>query len=311
MSNNTLLLHRILEKLDSLETRMISLEKRVTNLEDIFTKYINNESDIQENSDLEYLYNYCQINLPSLNTSKCLLKYFFLPSGGTQYTDWDGCLILTFLPNQPKHVNGYKNNSLGFNPNTRTSKAIITESKHGLTKQRLDKKIIQFSTMFKVLDSILENTIQNPAPIFTSMVTTYNLRNFPKERYILFSSDDLDSFLRTYILELNNGITEEKYNIFCFNIFKNSKLYNKIIEDKDIVKKIKNKIERATSILEIKSIFENNSNELVKYYNNIKIEYESYSVLEPFYTSLRGKLGVMQFGQIVLSQVFLTMNSLR
>jgi hypothetical protein len=311
MSTNTPLLYRILEKLDSLETRVISLETRVTGLDDAFKKYIHNESDIQESSDLEYLYTYCQRNLPSLSISKCLLKYFFLPTGGSHYTDWDGCLILTFLPTQPKHINGYKNNSLGFNPNTRTSKAILTESKHGLTKYRLDNKIVQFSTMFKVLDTILENNIHNPASVFVTMVQTYNLHNFPKERYIVFSSDDLDTFLRSYILEINDGITEEKYNIFCYTIFKNSKLYKKIIEDKNIVKKIKNKIEKMTTIQEIHAIFNNNSDELKEYYNTFKNEYVSFNTMEPHFISLKGKLGILQFRQIVLPQVFLTMNSLR
>ncbi len=279
----------IIDKIVIIDEKLTKVSDKLDTLENQFKSYVKRESDIQEATVTEYVYQTLKRNFKFSTITKHSLHYFFLPNSPDQFTDIDGCLIYT--PHTP-YVNG--------NISTE-SHAILIEAKHALTKALVNYKIFQFCKIKSVLQDIKKNTVseKDPSPAFQNMVLTHNLQSFPDNINFFFASDDLSYEVKEYIYKISTlTLTEEEYDAIVFDSTKRD--YNRILEVLDY--KTRKELSNLKQSSEIYSAFFKSLN-ISKYDEDEQKVLHSYmNLLTPFsiakkcFEQLENTLGIVQFG---------------
>ena len=284
-------------------------------------KYIKLESKFQELQNRNfivkaYLHNHNQHSVVILPTTK-----FFHPTG-REITDLDGFLLIRTYPNeieQPSQelisrlpytdfMESLQPNSVELNPSHKHHEYIIIESKHSLSKEKVDKKIAQ---MLEIKDVFLQSTPIKETPKYVMMVSQLRSStgqtdlNYPIN--LIFSSDDISNELYQYIESINNGTISDKYDILNTNLFYSDEyiqpIIDSIITDSSIPKQLKSILTKRSSIVDIRNLFSLPS---MKEYNSSYVEsyMTPYEELGSRFEAMKGFVGISQFNMVYLPRLF-------
>lgn len=314
---NTPILKQILAKLDvmdthiqnveirltSVENRLTSLEKRVDALEFNMSKfyqefkiYTQNQSRIQENACLELCYtilndnNYRPIKIP-------LRK--FCNINGSDLTDFDGCLLID-LP--VKNPNSAINNSHHIRKNIFTPQTIIIEAKHNITKDKVDRKILQMMNIAHILSNLSKMNMKNVGHKFKVMVQNYSLHTISKHIVLLFASDDIASEIREYILQIYLGMDEIYYNRISLEELRKLDLFKKLIEDDTIPKRLKALFLHSTTPIELYTTLQNEK-ALTTYKPTLEQYVIPYTIMSSAFSLMKDNIGVVQFNKMYMPRL--------
>lgn len=299
------------------------IEKDVTMLKDnmgVVIKYIKLESKFQELRNRNfiskiYLHNHDNHHITPLGTSN------FFNSSGKLITDLDGFLfidtypptipqpssdMISRLPNQ-SFMNTLGSNRVELNPNHKHHEYIIIESKHSLSKGKVDKKIAQ---MLEIRD-VLRHPDVNGTPRYQSMIQQIHMEtdeadlNYPIN--LIFSSDDISHELREYIIDINKGIDEVTYDRHTSILFYSDPFISDVIKAIDnnptIPKMYKQMFIKKQPISYVRHAFHD------KAFMTHRTEYVDgylvpFSKLRTTLQSMIGFVGIAQFNTVELPRIF-------
>jgi hypothetical protein len=323
VSPNAPILNKILDELKSINTRLTKLEDHVSKIDERVSKldeyvsifsnrvygYIQKESDIQEKQSTELIRRNLALKYNIKNISLHSLRNFYIHGSDKIYTDLDGCIIKRITETWNTNTNHIKRAA-------ENSRAYIIEAKHGLTKQLVDGKLLQFCKILETFEYIRthkEEITDTKASQFDNMVISYDLFNFPENILFIFASDDITDDLYNYIVSINEGeLLQEKYDDYIIKSFKEDDIIREILDNKTIPIMIKNKIKFTSTPSDISSLFTPAS--LPTSARPVDVALEKYKqLLQPYtetahnllssytsnatcYAMLKGKLGIYRTG---------------
>lgn len=309
--------YRIETDITALKTDVTMLKHNMGNM----IKYVKLESKFQELQNRNfiskmYLHNHDNHHITTLGTSK------FFNSSGKLVTDLDGFLFIrTYLPTIPQpssdmisrlpnqtFMNTLRSNRVELNPTHKHHEyIIIIESKHSLSKGKVDKKIAQ---MLEVRDTLRHHNA-NGVPVYESMIQQIKREINGEELHypinLIFSSDDISHELREYIIDINKGIDEATYDRHTTVLFYSDPFLSDVIKAIDnnptIPKKYKLMFERQQPISYIRHAFHDKS------FMAYRTEYVSdylvpFSKLRTTLQSMIGFVGIAQFNTVELPRIF-------
>lgn len=306
-----------------IETDIMALKKDVTMLKHNMgnmIKYVKLESKFQELQNRNfiskmYLHNHDNHHITILGTSE------FFNSSGKLVTDLDGFLFIrTYLPAIPQpssdmisrlpnqtFMNTLGSNRVELNPNHKHHEYIIIESKHSLSKGKVDKKIAQ---MLEVRDTLRHHNAKG-VPKYQAMIQQIKRDTNEKELHypinLIFSSDDISYELREYIIDINKGIDEAEYDHHTTALFYSDPFLSDMIKAIDnnptIPKMYKQMFEMQQPISYIRHAFHDKS------FMAYRTEYVDtylvpFSKLRTTLRSMIGFVGIAQFNTVELPQIF-------
>ena len=315
------------------------LKKDVSMLKDDMRgvkKYIKLESKFQEQQNREFISKMYIYNHPSnIITTLHIQKIYTCTN--KEITDIDGFLFISTFPIYAIHPSKdvveriqNKDAATSFlsslkNNNTRNSRQnvmeyIIIESKHSLSKGKVDKKIKQINEIYEMLDIAYDISIDKTKQCFSLYTTMINelqqstgqtIQNLHLPINLIFSSDDISHELCNYIHAIHNGISEEEYNMFSLKLLYSDEYAYEIIQDiyKDgsIPKQIKHLLYQKESIISIRKAFATIYTNYEKYQSKIIYlqDYVTpYNELESLFLLMKGRIGVSQFNTILFPRLF-------
>lgn len=305
-SPNTPILNKILDELKSMNTRLTKLEDHVSILSNRVYGYIQKESDIQEKQSTELIRRNLALKYHIKNISLHSLRNFYIRGSDKVYTDLDGCIIKRITETWMNPIKKAAENS----------RAYIIEAKHGLTKQLVDGKLLQFCKIlesFEYIRAHKEEITDTKASQFDNMVISYDLFNFPENILFIFASDDITDDVYNYIVSINEGeLVRENYDKYIVKSFKEDDIIRQILDNKTIPIMIKNKIKFASTPSDISSLFtlatlptsarpvdialEKYKQLLQPYAETAHKLLSSYTLNADCYAMLKGKLGIYRTG---------------
>jgi hypothetical protein len=254
-----------------------------------------------------------------------------------EITDIDGFLFISTFPIYAIHPSkdvveriANKDAAASFlsslkNNNTRNSRQnvmeyIIIESKHSLSKGKVDKKIKQIQEIYEMLDIAYDISIDKTKQCFslyTAMInelqqlTGQSIQELHLPINLIFSSDDISHELCNYINAIHNGISEEEYNTLSLKLLYSDEYAYEIIQDiyKDhsIPKQIKHLLYQKESIISIRKAFTTIYTNYEKYQSKIIYLQDyviPYNELESLFLLMKGRIGVSQFNTILFPRLF-------
>lgn len=285
-----------------LKTISISIEK--------ITKYNKLEEDIQEQYDAEFIAALYKHNHPMHFLKQIFVKDIYQPFSQNKITDLDGFLLIS---NNPKPFRF---------PLGRVDKLeyIFIESKHSISKFKIEFKIKQIVTIKQLLRDITANNIPRDAlEPFTDMIeqwvdeTTIPINELNREIHLLFCSNDITEELREYIHAIYTGILDKNtYDTVVKKLFYSNQYVKKglsaIHKNKRISQAIKYQlIEEHATMDGIRVLFENElADEIIGDKNNaIKEHLNPYTPeLDEAFNGIRGHIGFIQFSKAEYPPLF-------
>ena len=319
----TSLYHMMKEGFSRIETDISILKKDVSILKDDMKgvhKYIKMESKFQELRNRNfivkaYLHNHNQHSVVILPTTK-----FFHPSG-REITDLDGFLLIRTYPNdveqpsqelisrlpQPDFIESLQPNSVELNPSHKHHEYIIIESKHSLSKGKVDKKIAQILEIKQVLQSVAENGNHRFEMMISKLQTVVGQTNLNYPINLIFSSDDISNELVQYIESINNGTISDNYDDLTTELFYSDEYIQPIIDsittDSDIPKQLKSILMKRSPIVDIRNLFSLPS--MKEYISPYMESYLTpYEELASSFEDMKGFVGISQFNTVNLPRLF-------
>ena len=311
------------EGFSRIETDISILKKDVSVLKDDMKgvhKYIKLESKFQELQNRNfivkaYLHNHNQHSVVILPTTT-----FFHPTG-REITDLDGFLLIRTYPNeieQPSHelisrlpytdfMESLQPNSVELNPSHKHHEYIIIESKHSLSKEKVDKKIAQMLEIKDVLQSLQTTDIPSYAMMISQLRSSTGQTDLNYPINLIFSSDDISNELFQYIESINKGTISDKYDILTTNLFYSDEyiqpIIDSIITDSSIPKQLKSILTKRSSIVDIRNLFSLPS---MKEYISPYLEsyLTPYEELSDRFEDMKGFVGISQFNTVNLPRLF-------
>lgn len=282
-------------------TDISGLLPRIESIERALSNYIKTESAIQESKTIQRVLDKIHTYYPTLLAKQTDLKYVYTPTGGL-LTDLDGCIVVSAKPPKPVRRNGFRNNSLGFNPATDFARTIILEAKHSLTKAKVDTKILQMCKLKELLHSLHSFDFDHTVPAFQAMIEDHGFHNYPRDFYVLFAADDMDYNVRRFLLAISRGITKEAYNDFAMSFLKNDPFYKTIKQNSTIPKKMKATLHATKTIEEATAVLENPAfRDYAPTLQRILVPYEA---IVPYYNQFVNRIGFLQFDTLFLPELF-------
>lgn len=220
----------IFTKLDSIDTRLTNVEDRLTKVENdiyilkqdvnilkqdvkVLKDYNANESSIKEQRDAQALKSYLLDHNHGANITIIKFGNFYKPYDNNPLTDIDGCVIFRNIPVKTKYING-KNVILD------NSCVYLIESKHGITKTILDKKLKQFAIILDLIHKVqTDKYIPRKKKFkFDQMIDTNNIKQWPANIKILFSTDKMTPTVIKLITAITTDtLTDELYTNIIFD----------------------------------------------------------------------------------------------
>jgi len=288
-------------------------------------KYIKLESDFQENSDIAFISKMYLYNHPLRFATVIPIDNFYPPKGNDYITELDGFMLISMAPNQILLWNDTRNNrninasflqSLKNNQDkiiydpTQTE-YIIIESKHAMSKGKVDKKIRQLRKIYDVLSNANTVSISKEYNTMIQRITQYLHRPATELLYhlnLIFASDDIPIELVNYIMAIYEGMDEVTYDRLTYALYKSdiyaTKDIDRIKEVKDLPKTYKTffSSEDMTMSKLRETLLQNPYAIHVSPY--LREYLVSFSELEPLFQFMKGSIGVSQFNKIHLQRLF-------
>jgi hypothetical protein len=343
------------DRISKIEDILIKLTDHMSAMQ----KYTKLESDFQEHQNTSliaklYLENHPDHRLDVIHVTLCY------PPDGHAITDFDGLLLARNDVGMAQHNNEKQRNMKNrwntlYQPHHQTHNAsshplnrmlqsapsrkhvkvasdlhtlyyLLIESKHGLSKGKVDKKLKQIKSIHEILRG---------APSVSSKVESYN--NMIKQmRFdthlsidqldhpieLIFSSDDISDSLVEYIVAIHNGMTEEIYERLVHQLLFEDKYMMGVVEMITAELKKQNASHRSheasvsnktnanreaqpLSMREIREMLLSDvfANKRAKYV--YMMDYITpFSELEDTFRQMRHHVGALQMNHVLFSSVF-------
>jgi len=247
---------KIEETLSTLNNHMIAMQK--------YTKL---ESDFQEEENTSfiiklYLQNHPYHRLDAIHVKKCY------PPHGYELTDFDGLLLARNDVGMAQHNNEKQRNMKNrwntlYQPRHQTHNAsshplnrmlqsapsrkhvkvasdlhtlyyLLIESKHGLSKGKVDKKLKQIKSIHEILRGApsVSSEVESYNKMIKQMIfdTHLSIDQLDHPIELIFSSDDISDSLVEYIVAIHNGMTEETYDRIVHQLIFEDKYMMGVVE---------------------------------------------------------------------------------
>lgn len=288
-------------------------------------KYIKLESDFQENSDIAFISKMYLYNHPLRFATVLPIDNFYPPKGNDYITELDGFMLISMAPNQillwndtrnnrninASFIQSLKNNQDKIIYDPAQTEYIIIESKHAMSKGKVDKKIRQLRKIYDVLSNANTVSISKEYNTMIQRITQYLHRPATELLYhlnLIFASDDIPIELVNYIMAIYEGMDEVTYDRLTYALYK-SDIY--VTKDIDRIKEVKDlpKTYKAFFSGEDMTMSKLRETLLQKPYVNHVSPYlreylVSFSELEPLFQFMKGSIGVSQFNKIHMPRLF-------
>jgi hypothetical protein len=298
-----------------LKNDVITLNTKHDKLSAEFGAYTKRQSDIQEDSATIFLMKQFSTYLKQFIIYKSSLDKIYMPDNDEEFTDFDGCIILSRYnvkidPHNLFNKNTRKNNLLSAQqkiqvPNDLKKEneiAVVVECKHGLTKSDIHIKLIQ---MYKFKNTVLaykNGIITKQSNKFKKMANDNNLASFPDILYIVFSANDLSPLCETYINSINNGLDMKTYDDAVMPEI--TKLYSSFLKNPNIPNTLKKQLQNAKSSNDIYDMLTNYSKIKGHIFNTIL----PYKLIKPILDTFTQKIGIHRFNEINIPNLFTSTN---
>lgn len=321
------------KKNNTIASRVITLEDLYDKLSDLtddvkkIREYMKIESDIQEMSNREYIIKLYSYNAPTSRAIPININNFYA-SNNQPITDVDGLIMLEHkITYQPKCsqeiINRIQLDSKergNFCPNIATCvntddiEYILIESKHSLSKQKIDKKLEQLSMIRDIFTDISKLPSITTNDKYMNMIkqlqfeTGLSLSNMSHQIYLIFASDAVTAALVQYIYAINQGIIDEKqYNQLTTSMFYSDNCVKdyikRIINDKLTSQTLINRLSERASLSEIKAEIMLRS-DYTPMEHCLTAFFQPYSDIQPILSASKDIVGLLQFNRVFLPKLF-------
>lgn len=314
----------IISEIKNINYEIRSIKLEIIEFKNDFETYKKQDSNFQEAQVNNFIVS--ELNNISTCITKLLpIKYIYTPYHNKILSELDGVILYT--PNQNKMPSiskelldrtdkefhkSLKDNITQINTIFTKPYLIIVESKRSLNKQKVDtklQKIFEFINILSSLDKInmssvsdnfkeMVNIIKNTSQLSISELSSIDVM-------FMFGSDDVSLELKNYIIGIEEGMDNEKYNNITESLF-NKDIYTngvikKWIESIDTTKRVKSKLKQYKTFEELKQI-------LKEYLGDYDMGYITeyltpYVDLEHIFKAFKGKIGITQFNEIQFPQI--------
>ena len=318
-----------------LKNDVSGLKREVTTLQDDMRgvkKYIKLESIFQERQNKEFISKMYIYNHPS-NIVVTLHIQQLYTCINREITDADGFLLISSVPIQTiepskdvveriqnknaaaAFVESLKRNNT-YNMKQSVMEYIIIESKHSLSKGKVDKKIRQMKEIHDMLSNAPTMDPKKCFPLYKKMIqdmmqsTRLSLDKLNLPINLIFSSDDISHELCNYVCAIHDGISEEVYNELSLKLLYLDEYAHEIIKeiykDNTIPKQIKSLLSKKEihSTRQALDIIVEHDKELEPKITYLQDYVTPFSELEPFFAEMKNKIGVSQFNTITFPSIF-------
>jgi hypothetical protein len=240
------------------------------------------------------------------------VKDIYQPCSQNKITDLDGFLLIS-NNHKPFRFPLHHIDKLEY---------IFIESKHSISKFKIEFKIKQIVTIKQLLRDITVNNIPRDAlEPFTDMIeqwvdeTTIPINELNREIHLLFCSNDITEELREYIHAIYTGILDKNmYDAVVKKLFYSNQYVKKgltaIHKNKRIPQVIKDQLKEEHSSMDgIRALFTNElAGEIIGDKNNaIKEHLNLYTLeLEEAFNGIKGHIGFVQFRKAEYEPLFHT-----
>ena len=346
-ANRTLRVNRN-QPINNHNTRLTKIEIKVKNLEknvEELQKYTKLEATLQELQNTAFIYKLYKQNYPFHRVDIIHISNCFDPTNDP-ITEFDGFLYVQqdarllqwnhgaqrnmknrwnamyhnqsasssvlnrFLQSTPSHKNAtLTNHSDPYPPHY-----ILIESKHSLSKGKVDKKIKQIDLIHKLLRDA--PSVSNGRERYTEMIQKWLLEtHLPIDQLdhpieLIFSSDDIPDTLVEYIIAIHDGMTEEIYDHIVHKLLFEDKYMAGTIStiSYQLKKRNKSPVSRDPKTLPMKEI----RDILLEYATSMKRKHDDYAMdyLTPFseldelFQQMKHRVGALRFGHVSFSSLF-------
>jgi hypothetical protein len=287
--------------------------------------YTHLEAVFQEQRAVQQLIRLYGLNHMPNHVKQLHITDVYLPNSKQPLTDLDGLLLLTNFPIAEMPA-------FPLEPtDTREVNYLFVETKHSLDKFKIDKKMVQFDMICRMLDQIPRsntNQFRSTTAPYKAMVQQWSeeanlpiemlglaqqdaLRVTPRPHYfLLFATDDMPPHLAEYLTMINQGMTEEEYDRMM--------LERVGVELKKTLEQLSHTLpfKSATAPLARTLLFGPNRTiaTIRAGFHQLKDDImlnatersllTPFSELEPRFERLRGAIGFLQFGRVFLPALF-------
>jgi hypothetical protein len=244
----------------------------------------------------------------------------YLPNSKQPLTDLDGLLLLTNFPLAEMPA-------FPLEPtDTREVNYLFVETKQSLNKSKIDKKMVQFDMICRMLDQIPRpntNQFRSTTAPYKAMLQQWSeesnlpiemlgltqqdsLRVTPRPHYfLLFATDDIPPHLAEYLAMINQGMTEEEYDRMM--------LERVAVEMKKMLEQLSRTLTAPhartllfgpdRTIATIRAGFHQLKDDVTLNATERSL-LTPFSELQPRWERLRGAIGFLQFGRVFLPALF-------
>jgi hypothetical protein len=336
IDNLTTMINTVIVDVKDMKKRLTAIEERVTTIEgDIvgIHKYMKLESTFKEKRDEVFISKLYLHNNPTSIVTPVNIGDIYNRTG-QRITDADGFLFITTIPlivPKPSNElvarispyvstkNFLKNEHIVYDATMLRKEYIIIESKHSLSKAKIDSKLRQIGWIRIALQDAKGDDWTKAHSNYRMFIdrlihgTGLPRSDLYHDINLIFSSDDITNELFEYITAIDGGISEEQYNTLTLNIFFSDPYIRDIIElitknnkipkrKRDVLTQKPHNIDRVRDLFKDPDII--SIDEVNKQMSHIHPTLISFSKMEPHFLSMRGKLGVSQFNTVTMPQLF-------
>jgi hypothetical protein len=346
-ANQTLRVNRN-QPINNHDTRFTIIEKKVENLEknvEELQKYTKLEATLQELQNTAFIYKLYKQNHPFHRIDIIHISECFDPKNNP-ITEFDGFLFIQqdtrllqrnhgaqrnmknrwnamyrnhsassnvlnrFLQSAPSH----KNATLTNHSDPSLPHYILIESKHSLSKGKVDKKIQQIDHIHKMLRDA--PSVSNGRERYTGMIQKWSLEtHLPIDQLdhpieLIFSSDDIPDTLVEYIIAIHDGMTEEIYDRIVHKLLFKDKYMAGTISTISYQLKKRNKSPvsrdpKTLSMKEIRDILLEYATATKSTYDDYTMEYITpFSELDELFQQMKHRVGALRFGHVSFTSLF-------
>jgi hypothetical protein len=215
-----------------------------------------------------------------------------------------------FLQSTPSHKNATLTNHSDPSP----PHYILIESKHSLSKGKVDKKIKQIDLIHKMLRDA--PSVSNGGDEYNKMIQKWIVEtHLPIDQLdhtieLIFSSDDIPDTLLEYMIAIHDGMTEEIYDRIVHKLMFEDKYMTDTIStiSYQLKKRNKSPVSREPKTLSMKEI----RDILLEYATAMKRKHDDYAMdyltpfseLEELFQQMKHRVGALRFGHVSFSSLF-------
>jgi hypothetical protein len=308
------------EDVSGLKIRMDRVENRLDKLESQsrkFEKYIQRDSDIQEYTTTQLIYRILDEKMPTYRFQILNgFKFLYNSSSGKPDAEFDGVIWMTNKPikNTRNYTNMYYKSAFESLSDTNIdirdtyatiSELIIVEAKHTVNILKIIHKLRKIYNMYKLIQHISLYGTRNQTyhKIFTEMYDKYIKGREIQFIYILFTSDNIDNYIMSFIKKINSGIDSQTYEGVLYDSFRDDTRYDTLIKNKELHYKIRTAISHATTYSELYNVLNTYKDELniyERYISEYNLPYVMYKDILQYF---KDKIGYYEDSTLYFERV--------